>query len=295
VKYNQRDPMSATVTEQEDRFLARCPRFADALDPAREAQYVRDRLAVAERRDDPFPYVWIEDVLSSQLYDALDAAWPHVDAFPAEERENRRDLVPRPPGLNPKDRRTATYEDLPAPIKAVWDFFVIEINRGVVGPWLRQVFASTIDERIGLIERSWQSGTLKKDYAPPYTVRMNVGRLMMRARGFRLHPHADALPYLATALYYFPDEAESTDLGTTLYQTHGALSDEAIVAESRTMYFSEAGIETTAAFRAPFRRNALLAFVNSARSAHGMEITAPGVWRRAYQSHLSIKSDRHHL
>ncbi len=81
---------------------------------------------------------------------------------------------------------------------------------------------------------------------------MNVGRLMLRAQGYRLRPHAEALPYLATALYYFPDDREFDDLGTTLYRTDRAIDDADIVEEGRTV-------------------------------------------RRAYQSHLSIKSDHHHL
>jgi hypothetical protein len=124
---------------------------------------------------------------------------------------------------------------------------------------------------------------------------MNVGRLMMRAEGFRLRPHADALPYLATALYYFPDDSESSDLGTTLYHAERGMDEDALLEGGRTVYFGESAISTTAVFSAPFKRNSLLAFVNSPRSAHGMEITTPGVWRRAYQSHLSIKSDHHHL
>jgi hypothetical protein len=288
--------MEATLAAQEARFLDQFPRYTATLDAEREGRHVRERLNVAERHDNPFSYVWAQDIFSPELYAILDAAWPHIDGFPAEERANRRDLVPRPEGTNPKDRRAETYDDLPAPLKAVWDFFVIEINRGVVGPWLSDVFGAAMERRLALIEQAWRSGGLTKDYyQPPYAPQMNLGRLMMRGEGFRLRPHTDALPYLATVLYYFPDGAESTDLGTTLYHSDSALAEDAIVADGRTMYFGEAGIATTPVFAAPFSRNALLAFVNSDRSAHGMEITTPGVWRRAYQSHLSIKSDRHHL
>jgi hypothetical protein len=288
--------MQASAASQELSFLHRFPAYEGVLNAERERRHVRERLDQALRPNEPFPYVWVEDILSDELYALLDAAWPHIECFPAEERENRRDLVPRPPGVNPKDRRASTYEDLPSALRAVWDFFIIEINRGVVGPWLHEAFKPAIEGRLALIEQAWQSATLTKNYyEPPYRPQMNVGRLMMRGQGFRLRPHTDAVAYLATALYYFPDASESTDLGTTLYHADADLSEEAIVAEGRTMYFGESGISTTPVFAAPFRRNSLLAFVNSARSAHGMEITTPGVWRRAYQSHLSIKSDHHHL
>jgi len=287
--------MDAAV-EQERSFLARFPKYATVLESARESEFVRERLKRGAIHTEPFPYLWVEEIMSPELYELVDAAWPHIDWFPAEERHNRRDLVPRPPGITPKDKRASTYDDLPVPIRAVWDFFVIEINRAVVGPWLADVFKPAIDERLMLIERARRSGRATKDYyTPPYVPKMNVGRLMMRADGFRLRPHADALAYLATALYYFPGENESADLGTTLYHTERGIDEDAIIEEGRTVYFADAGITATPAFSAPFRRNSLLAFANCSRSAHGMEITTPGVWRRAYQSHLSIKSDRHHL
>ena len=284
------------ISVQEAAFIARFPDYRRTLDPSREEDYIRRRLATIERRDDPFPHVWVEDVLSTAFYELLDAAWPVIDAFPADERENRRDLVPKPPGTAPSDKRADAYDGLPACVREVWDFFVLEINRGVVGPWLMQTFQPEIEARLAFIDRQWRDGRVTKDYfLPPLKPQMNVGRLMMRALGYRLRPHADALAYLATALYYFPDERESDELGTTLYRCDGALDDAAIATTGRTAYFREAGVKTEPAFSAPFRRNSLLAFVNGPTSAHGMEITTPDVWRRAFQSHLSIKGDHHHL
>jgi hypothetical protein len=283
--------MSSSVSI-ETRF----PDYLRLLDAPRERAHIRSRLAVAARRDDPFPHVWIEDVLSPDFYELLDAAWPAIEAFPAEERADRRDMVPQPPGIQPADKRADTYDALPEPVRKVWNFFVLEINRGIIGPWLIEAFKPEIDARLALIERTWHAGQSTKDYyKPPFAPQMNVGRLMMRAKGYRLRPHADALAYLVTALYYFPDGLETDELGTTLYRCDGELDEAAIAATGHTAYFADAGITTAPAVVAPFRRNSLLAFVNGGRSAHGMEITTPGVWRRAYQSHVSIKSDHHHL
>ena len=201
-----------------------------------------------------------------------------------------------PPRIRPSDKRAETYDALPKPVRDVWDFFILDINRAVIGPWLLEVFRPEIDERLALIERLWSDGVMTKDYyEPPFRPQMNVGRLMMRGLGFRLRPHVDALAYLTTALYYFPEDRQDTDLGTTLFRADRAVDEAAVAASGKTVYFHESGIHLTPGFNAPFRRNALLAFVNSGRRAHGMEITPPGVWRRAYQSHISIKSDRHHL
>ena len=277
-------------------MVARFPAYRRVLDPGREGEHVRRRLATIERRDDPFPHVWVEDVLSAELYELLDAAWPAISGFPADERENRRDLVPKPPGTKPSDKRADSYDALPAYVREVWDFFVLEINRGIIGPWLIATFRPEVEARLALIDRLWRDGRITKDYyQPPFTPQMNLGRMMMRALGYRLRPHADALAYLATALYYFPDEMETDELGTTLYRCDRALDETALAATGRTAYFRDAGVKTEPAFSAPFRRNSLLAFVNGPTSAHGMEITTPGVWRRAYQSHVSITGDHHHL
>lgn len=267
------------------------------LDVEREQAYIRGRLAAALRRDDPFPHVQVEEVLSPGLYAALDAAWPDVDLFPPEERANRRDLVPQPPGTAPADKRASTYLQIATPMREMWDYFILEINRRIIGPWLSALFRPEIEARLRSIGELRAQGRLNKDYyAEPYRPQMNVGRLMMRGEGFRLRPHADALAYLVTALYYFPDAAgDEDDLGTTLYRTDGELSAEAISANGKTVYFADAGIVTEPAVHAPFRRNSLLAFANTGRSAHGMHITRPGLWRRAYQSHLSLKGDHHHL
>jgi hypothetical protein len=288
--------MLSSVSEQERRFLSSFPDYRERLNLEKEGRYIRERLASTRRREHPFPFVWVEDVMTPDFYRLLEAAWPDIEVFPPDERANRRDLVPSPPGTAPRDARTSTYAEIPACMRQVWDFFILEINRRIVGPWLRQTFGTEIDERLALIEALWRERRMTTDYyEPPYIPKMNVGRLMLRGNGFRLRPHADALAYLVTALYYFPEGPDQHDLGTTLFSTDGSLPEEAIADRGKTVYFQERGIATTPAFHAPFRGNSLLAFVNSPRSAHGMQITTPGVWRRVYQSHLSIKGDSHHL
>ncbi len=288
--------MSASASSAAEEFLQRFPDISAVLDIEHEQAHIRARLAAAVRQDDPFPYVCVEDVLSPRFYEALDAAWPDVAVFPADERANRRDLVPQPPGTTPADRRASTYLQIAEPMREVWNCFILDVNRRIIGPWLLDVFGPEIDARLRTVRELRAQGRLVNDYyAEPYSPQMNVGRLMMRGQGFRLRPHADSLAYLVTALYYFPDADDDNELGTTLYRTDGELSADMISASGKTVYFADAGIDTEPAMHAPFRRNSLLAFANTGRSAHGMHIARPGIWRRAYQSHLSLKSDRHHL
>jgi hypothetical protein len=146
-----------------------------------------------------------------------------------------------------------------------------------------------MDARLALIERAWRAGQVTKDYfEPPYTPQMNVGRLMMRRKVTACAHTSIALAYLATGALLLPRRRGIGRVG------HHALSlrlanwtRRALAATGRTSYFYDAGVATEPALRgAPFGATALLAFVNSGRSAHGMEIVTPGIWRRAYQSHI---------
>ena len=96
---------------------------------------------------------------------------------------------------------------------------------------------------------------------PPFQAQMNVGRFMLRGHGYKLQPHVDALAYLVTALYYFPqNEAQDDPLGTTLYRVEGELGVVDLFRREKTKYFHKAGIAAHPAAQIPFVGNALLAF-----------------------------------
>lgn len=263
---------------------------------ARSLPHVEARLLGAVRVDDPFPHVWIDRLLPDDCYEQLAAAWPPDDVFWSARPEQRLDLVPRPAGTAPADLRAAQYDRLPDDVRAVWDFFILEINRRIVGAHLERLFAPEINERLAMLESIDEGGRLPDYLRPPYRPQMNVGRLMSRGHGYNLRPHVDALAYLVTALYYFPTDADDPDaLGTTLFRPERALDVSTLLERGKTAYFHKAGIHVEPARQIPFVGNALLAFANTGRSAHGVHITTPGVWRRAFQSHLSLKGDEDHL
>lgn len=275
-------------------FLSIYPDYQDVM--TRSLDLIRGRLRAATRIEEPFPHVWIEDLLPKPLYAMLAGAWPPAEFF-WSDRPNRMDLVPKPAGTASADARARQWDELPPSIRALWDFFVIDINRNIVGPFLQETFEPDIRARLTLIERAQADGADTAEYLrPPFRPQMNVGRMMMRGLGYKLNPHVDALPYLATALYYFPQsDADTNGLGTTLYRVESGLGAADLFRRTKTEYFGKAGIATHAAVQVPFVGNALLAFANTDRSAHGMHITTEGPWRRAFQSHLSLKGDFHHL
>ena len=256
---------------------------------------VRARLASAVRIEDPFPHVIVESLLPEDAFRRLADTWPDLAHF-WSDRPNKFDLVPMPAGTAPADARAEAYEQLPADARAAWDTFIMEVNRRVVGPYLARIFAPEIEERLALLDSARRAAAPLPPYLqPPFRPQMNVGRLMVRGHGYRLRPHVDALAYLATALYYFPREGDTPDMGTTLYRVDRPLEAAALAVRGKTVYFDEAGITLARAVDVPFRPNSLLAFANTPRSAHGMTITGKGVLRRAFQSHLSLKGDHDHL
>lgn len=286
--------LTTLASDLERDFLSKYPSYRDVF--TRSFDLIRDRLHGMVRIETPFPHVWIERLFPEELYAMLADAWPPMEFF-WSDRPNRMDLVPTVAGTAPADARASQWEHLPPSTREVWDFFVIGINRRIIGPFLERVFQPEIQARLALLESAHAQGTDVAEYLrPPFQPQMNVGRFMLRGHGYKLKPHVDALSYLVTALYYFPQsEAHGDPLGTTLYRVEGEISEADLFRREKTEYFHKAGITVHPAGQIPFVGNALLAFANTARSAHGMHITTEGTWRRAFQSHLSLKGDSDHL
>ncbi len=112
--------MHGTAVGADRTFIDRFPHYASLLNIERERAHIGARLQTVERGEEPFPHVWVEDLLSVEFCALLDAAWPQIEHFPLDERANRRDLVPSPPGIKPNDSRTSTYDSIPATLREVW-------------------------------------------------------------------------------------------------------------------------------------------------------------------------------
>ena len=285
--------LASLAADVEKDFLDRHPDYENVLSGAADA--TRERLRTAIRHETPFPHVWVEGLLPERVYQLVLDAWPPDNYF-WSNNPNRMDLVTQPAGIRPSDARAELWDGLPASLRRVWDVFVLDINRGVVGPFVQEMFRPEIDARLSLLERTFAEQGARVDYMrPPFHPKMNVGRLMMRSSGHTLHPHVDALAYLVTALYYFPQSDTDVDtLGTTLYRVNEELDTADLLRREKTEYFHKAGIAAEPAVQIPFVGNSLLAFANTNRSAHGVHVPTTG-WRRSFQSHLSIKRDTDHL
>lgn len=253
--------------------------------------WIERRLAATPVRNEPFRHLVVEDIFPEAFYDALLAHWPATALFKSDGKGRKYDLVPLQPEQT-VDARAGGYAAMPASSRSLWRFFVRDVNRGIVGPALREMFRADIDARLAQLRSAHERGLIaysmgRSDTWEPVA---NVGRFMMRGPGSELKPHVDAMPYVLTCLHYFPDQDVQGADGTVLYQADRPLDFDTCARSGSTEYFDRAGIDTREVMRVPFRRNMLLAFPNRLDASHGALPPEHGL-RRLFQYHLSLKSD----
>lgn len=252
-------------------------------------RHVESRLASSPALEQPVPHVIVTECLPTDFYRDLAAAWPAVDLFKRDKAGRKYDLVP---GSATIDSRSAGWERMPTAQRAIWDFFVSQVNREIVAPLLVRLFNRQVQERLRYIQEALDDGLVEYGMAGARdgSYRANVGRFMMRAHGYELKPHVDSMPYLVTVLHYFPDDEGDNHSGTIFYKAERPLDFRACVRDGSTQYFHDAGIACTEVMRVPFRPNTMVAFPNTLDAAHGS--VAPGaVPRKVFQYHISLKGD----
>jgi hypothetical protein len=262
----------------------------DAVPEETLRAWIETRLRAAPIRTEPFRHLVVDEIFPPRYFDTLAAAWPPTDAFKRDRHGRKFDLVPQV-AVDSADGRAGGYASLPPRLRATWDHFVFTVNRTIVGPVLRELFAEEIDRRIALMRRAHAEGRISYSMGRTDTWQpaANVGRFMMRGPGYELRPHVDSMPYVLTVLHYFPDADDRAD-GTVLYKADAPLDFDSCVTSGSTEYFDQAGITCREVARLPFSRNTLLAFPNALDAAHGA-VAPPSGLRRLFQYHLSLKSD----
>jgi hypothetical protein len=119
-----------------------------------------------------------------------------------------------------------------------------------------------------------------------WSYQANLGRFMVRGDGYELKPHVDSMPYLVTALHYFPDDDDDR-FGTIFYKPQQPLEFDKCVRDGSTQYFEDPHVSCEEVLRIPFRANTLLAFPNSLSAAHGA-VAPIGGRRKVFQYHISL-------
>jgi hypothetical protein len=237
------------------------------FDHDRIEQHIKGKIGECQLELFPLPHIVVDDILPGEFYEALVGNMPSPDCFPLDDPV-KRNWKPQSDLAPPEARRLWRYLD--AEITAMLIPLLLNKFSDAIGPHYQRIFGEDF-----------------ADDAARLPMIASKGRLMLRRPGYRLRPHCDPKDVTITVLLYFPKEGMSDSFGTQLFET----DNKNFVASFRNTYFpeSDGGIRCTLAKTVPFRRNSMLAFLNSG-GAHGAEIpingTSPDLERYSYQVYI---------
>ena len=233
------------VLERDTELDAQLDRLRKTLGKAAIADKVAAAIGGAELHLETFPYIVVDDLLPTQLYDALLRGIPPVELFES-----------KPTG---KQHLDVPFSLAPIYSQRVWRYMSSELIPKIVTPRIIDKLRAQIDE---WIVRNWPD-------LPPESVDLHGsgGRIMFRRRGYRILPHRDPKWSFVTCILYLARPGDDEAWGTQLYAV-----DEDQEAKNAAPYWIDEKhcrlIEDVW-----FRPNRLLVFLNSV-GAHGARIPA---------------------
>jgi hypothetical protein len=176
----------------------------------REASHVRRAVFAAPVRDDPSPYIYVEDVFTPETYASI------LRLFPTAPDVLRRWSNPGEPSLrfgNYEQRREINLneqaERLPPGQREFWS----ALTEFLCGP----EFARTLLDRFEDFARARFGAELDD---PAFVEERLRGTVILNEHdpGYYLGPHTDRSEKVFTVLLYFPEREGLDHLGTTLYR-----------------------------------------------------------------------------
>jgi hypothetical protein len=209
--------------------------------------HVREAIARAEIKTDPFPHCLVHDWLPPDVYELLLRAVPPSVFF--SEKLSHKQQITVPPAVAPE----LSW--------CVWEFVAREVVTEAAGPALWEKFEPYADAYIrGLVPDAG-------DWHPHVQMHSSDGRLMLRRPGYVIEPHRDPGWGFVACLAYLARPGDSKDWGTQLYRVR-----EDDKAPDETAYYVQKD-RCELARSVPFRRNTMLVFLNGS-GAHGASIPA---------------------
>jgi len=245
------------VAYQKDaRFADRVPAFRASARPEPVVAHVTDAVGRAAVHDDPCPHCVVEEFVPEDLYDEMMSALPSPVFFKQQEKTREEIQVP--------------FGFAPAYSRIVWDFFYARAIEDALLPALTSRFRPALDR---VIARYWPEFGTWHDSGLRLCV--TNSRLLLRRPGYVIKPHRDPRWHFVTCLIYLQKRDAIGAYGTQLYR----LREEHEPAHNSPFRLELSDCELVK--DVPARRNAVLAFVNSA-GAHGASIPsdAPGSLER---------------
>jgi hypothetical protein len=230
---------------------------------------IRERIAQTPVALRPFPYLYVPMLFSDAECAEVVADWPASSSMADEGGGLDRDYFE----LVRDD--VVCVSALPEPQRSFWDAML----RGQLASLLQGVASAFAP---------WIAAKFERQL--PREIALQIHRLMCLEAGEKFvehepHSHIGASNWVFTFLLYIDDSGRE-DRGTTLYSADDLDFDAQLpdVLAGRLKKFSPA-------FRAPFRRGALIAFYDCALSVHGstpFQQSGENRSRRLIRAHVSL-------
>jgi hypothetical protein len=247
--------LADTALEHKTRHLDRI------LQDAAISSHVREAVAAATLREQPFPYAVVDDFLPDSFYNALVDGLPPPELF-ADRAVNKQQLV-------------VPFELAPSYARRVWRYMA-----EVAAP---EIIASAVIAKFRRPASAWLTHNFPALGGEPLdamTLTCSDGRILLRRPGYHIRPHRDPKWGFITCLMYLARPGDDERWGTQLYWVEG--DEEA--SGARPHWIDEA--QCHPAEHVAFRRNRALLLLNSA-GAHSAHIPADAqpqdLERYAYQ------------
>lgn len=212
--------------------------------------YSTQKLANAERHEEPFPYLLLDKMLPSRLIEAINQNYPSAETMAAMPQERTGNpYAHRYRRLFPLNAET--MQSMPKPERRFWKIF-------------SEYCAKLTPSLLGALPAPPAGQQFRT--ADPGELKTRIDLWSDRG-GYQITPHTDAPHKLATFLLYCSPSPELSDEGTSIYRP----LDPERTCWSGRQWPAE---EFEEVFRSPYGANHLFGFRKTDRSFHGKRSVA---------------------
>ena len=234
----------------------------------RIAEHVSGAIAAAQMCSRPCPWMVIDDLLPTPVYDALITGLPPVEQYNHVPLNRGHLLVP--------------FTVAPAYSRRIWQYMARDIVPDLIRP---AVIARFNDVLQAFVTECFPAAGPELRAALEYPV--SDGRILHRTRGYRIKPHRDPRWGFITCIFYLAREGDDESWGTQFLE----VEDDRPAEGAQPLWIDEARCRQVA--DVTFKPNRLLVFLNST-GAHAASIPEDAMpvdlERYIYQFRIGPKS-----
>ncbi|MDP6174865.1 MAG: hypothetical protein QGF09_11920 [Rhodospirillales bacterium] len=233
--------------------------------------HAMEAIARSELRLEPYPHIYVEDILPGDFFRVLLEHLPETDCYRPFVESGRVSE-----DYDPRRLVIFHHEDdlgrLPVGLAQFWESFFICFHQD---DFARTLFEKFSDQLAYLFQPA-PGGEVP-------TIQLHKEVMLIRdLEGYCLGPHTDTPPKVVTVLFYLPKDESRPDLGTAIYLPKDR--DFALCGGEHYSFDEFDHVATQ-----PYVPNRLLSFVCGEQSFHGVEpIKAGQGWRNLILYDLKI-------